>query len=228
MKLNKSDYLIIFLFALLTIIVGYYFLNKKITTQQKVIQLQQQLQELEERKKKIEQIDTDRLAEDISSILLGTYFSTSTDIEVEGVEIINKGDRKLVINHQEGYQIEIPGNLILNQSRRADALEFDHIDRVNDPGISPRYWTIMFISTFSSNDEKYKSWMQKEISHPLTTTTLINGEKFYKAPRIREEDQMIIVYAYYLIKPNKIYEIDVEADEEWLKYVETFKLIKQE
>jgi hypothetical protein len=114
----------------------------------------------------------------------------------------------------------------LNRSRKADALEFDHVKRVNDPDMPPRYWTIMFIGTFSPNDEKYNFWMQKEISHPLTTTTIINGEKFYKSPRIREEDQMIIFYAYYLIKPDKIYEITVEADEEWLKYVETFKLIK--
>ncbi len=249
MKLNRSDYLIIFLFALLVIIVGFYFIDKKITTQQKITQLQQELQELEERKKKIEQIDTDRLAEDISGILLGTYFSTSTDIEVEGVEIIDKGDRKLVINHQEGYQIEIPRNLILNQSRRASSLSFDDLEIINKWGDPrPWMWTSIWVAVWEekdSNDQWAFKYFYKSIAtttreiiterDSITTTTIvtipeeimINSEKFHKVTYYKEIEGKLYTQKieYMKLRNGKLYYIMFYPKFE--DYAKTFKFLEQ-
>ncbi len=249
MKLFKLDYLVIFLSAVLVIIILFYFITKDNTIKQQVAQLQQELQQLEERKKQVEQVDIDRLSEDISSILLGTSFSTSTDIEVEGVEIIDKGDRKLVINHQEGYQIEIPKNLILNQSRRASSLSFDNLEIINEWGDPrPWMWTSMWIAVWDEKDPndqwafeyfyKLTSTTTKEViteRDSITTTTIvtipeeimINAEKFYKVTYYKEIEGKLYTQKieYMKLRNGKLYYIMFYPKFE--DYAKTFKFLEQ-
>jgi len=105
---------------------------------QKLIEVQRNLKKVNEEIERLKKFDEEKYAEKITNILsFEDFISTSTDIQLEGVEIIPKGDRKLVINHTEGYQIEIPKDLILNQTRDTKALHFDSLDLIkefiNDP-----------------------------------------------------------------------------------------------
>ncbi|GIW67249.1 MAG: hypothetical protein KatS3mg096_117 [Candidatus Parcubacteria bacterium] len=124
-SLTKKDILSLFIVFLLLLSVGGYFLYQKLTINKKIEQTKQQLQQIEQEIEKTKKFNEEEYAEKVSRALdFESYISTTTDIRLEGVEIIDKGDRKLVINHAEGYQIEIPKELILNQSKDTDAITF--------------------------------------------------------------------------------------------------------
>jgi hypothetical protein len=111
----------------------FYLPQKRLTENKK------RLEEVQKDIERLQNFNEEKYAEKITNILsFENFISTTTDIELEGVEIIPKGDRKLVINHTEGYEIEIPKELILNQTRDTNVIYFD------DPGRyeigMPRSW----------------------------------------------------------------------------------------
>jgi hypothetical protein len=250
LKLKKLDILVLILVLILLFSIAIYYYYQKIKTQQKIRQLQLELQKIDQDLERAKKFNEEEYAEKVSKVLdLESYFSTSTDIEVEGVEIIKKGDRKLVINHKEGYQIEIPGNLILNQSRSADALHFDDPELIQNPGLTPKDWTIVYIFVWDKNilestyffeefNKKTATVTEEILTYPdYSTTTIVtipyklnvNNEEMYKIVTYKKDATNNLYptgYSYALLKNNKLYEIS--ANEKFENYVKTFKLIKNE
>jgi hypothetical protein len=251
LQLKKLDILAIIIVLILISSVGFYYYYQKIKTQQKIQQLQLELQKIDQELERAKKFNEEEYAEKISKILdLESYFSTSTDIEVEGVEIIKKGDRKLVINHKEGYQIEIPGNLILNQSRNARGLNFDDPELIQNPGFTPKYWTIISIFVWNKDIPESKYFFEEFYNKTATTTeeivtypgdysstTLVaipyklnvNDEEMYKIVTYKKSkngDLHPIGYLYTLLKEDKLY--NIFAHETFEEYIKTFRLIKNE
>jgi len=176
--------------------VGFYYYYQKIKTQQRIQQLQLELQKIDQELERAKKFNEEEYAEKVSKILdFESYFSTSTDIEVEGVEIIKKGDRKLVINYKEGYQIEIPGNLILNRSKDSLILNFDNLDAIQYE-LPLRYWTDLSIFSLEKSEKEIED-IKKQVDgfsyvggiaqenryfniHTKSEVFRINNKDFYK------------------------------------------------
>ncbi|MDT7868259.1 MAG: hypothetical protein RQ894_00305 [Candidatus Pacebacteria bacterium] len=243
---EKLFLILFFIFVLIFLSVFYYF--QVYLPKQKLIEYQKELEKVNKEIERLKKFDEEKYAEKVANILsFENFISTTTDIQLEGVEIIPKGDRKLVINHAEGYQIEIPNNLILNQSKSTTGLHFDDLNLIkefiHDP---PKFWTVMSIFVFEK-DEAHEvfeeTWNSiKGISREgeyggviiKTTSTStkidINGEDFYKIKHIKIEDghETIYKYEYVIFKGNKLYSIFAPPSEEFeQKYIKTFKFIKK-
>jgi apolipoprotein N-acyltransferase len=106
MKQKISVFVSIF-FVFLAFSLFYYFQFH--LPQKRITETKRRLEEVQKDIERLKKFDEEKYAERITNILsFENFISTTTDIELEGVEIIPKGDRKLVINHAEGYEIEIP------------------------------------------------------------------------------------------------------------------------
>jgi hypothetical protein len=216
--------------------------------QKRLIETKKRLQEVQKDIERLKKFDEEKYAEKITNILsFENFISTTTDIQLEGVEIITKGDRKLVINHAEGYEIEIPNNFILNQSKSTTGLHFDDLNLIkefiHDP---PKFWTVMSIFVFEKDktpevfkdvEESIKG-VSEEVEYggvviKMTSTSTkinINGEDFYKIKHIKIEDghETIYEYEYVIFKDNKLYSIFTPPSEEFeQKYIKTFKFIEK-
>ena len=125
------------LFLLGSLAIFYYY--EFYLPQKRLTEAKKRLEEIQKDIERLKKFDEEKYAEKITNILsFENFISTTTDIQLEGVEIIPKVDRKLVINHAEGYEIEVPKELILNQTRDTSVLYFD------DPELAeiglPRSW----------------------------------------------------------------------------------------
>jgi len=241
LQLKKLDIFAIIVVLILISSAGFYYYYQKIKTQQRIQQLQLELQKIDQDLERAKKFNEEEYAEKVSKILdFESYFSTSTDIEVEGVEIIQKGDRKLVINHKEGYQIEIPGNLILNQSRSAEKLEFDDPERI-EIGLPKSWWGVIYIT--SLDPVKDADYLKKIESQALTSnykiTTNDNLELIRFETEFKSEFYGLSTKNYnYFLKSNnnleKYFLIEIVGGikgykfEQIEEYLKTFKLIKNE
>ncbi|GBD34689.1 hypothetical protein HRbin35_00428 [bacterium HR35] len=216
---------------LITLSAGGYFLYQKVTINKKIEQTKQELQQIEQEIEKTKKFNEEEYAEKLSRALdFESYFSTSTDIQLEGVEIINKRDRKLVINHTEGYQIEIPKELILNRSRDASSLNFDSLKAISVYAPT-RYWTAIFIYIYYPTDEYWKDEIEEyyqDLTKSTTQKIVINGVEFIKV-LLPEEDpeDPDASYFYKTIINNKLYMIYIVSAKLYEDYVKTFKFINK-
>lgn len=199
---NKSRVILVILFLMIASVFVYFIIGEfyRAYINREINKTQEELKKIEEEIERAKKFDEEKYAEKITSILEPeSYFSTSTDIELEGVEIIPKGDRKLVINHAEGYQLEIPKDLILNQTRNTRALNFDSIQLINS-GMRVSDWSVMGIFVYRQDREPdlYQEFLQWALEDIKGTTTevedmrsrvlqrteseeiYIDGRKFYK------------------------------------------------
>ena len=248
MKQKIFTLLSVFLVFLFFSLFYYYEFYLPQKNQRKIIELKKRLEEVQKDIERLKKFDEEKYAEKITNILsFENFISTTTDIQLEGVEIIPKGDRKLVINHAEGYEIEVPNNLILNQSKSTTGLHFDDLNLIkefiHDP---PKFWTVMSIFVFEkdeapevfeetrnsikgvSEEGEYGGVFVKTTS--TSTKININGEDFYKIKHIKIEDghEIVYKYEYVIFKENKLYSIFTPPSEEFeQKYIKTFKFIKQ-
>jgi hypothetical protein len=243
---EKVFLILFFIFVLIFLSAFYYF--QVYLPKQKLIEYQKELEKVNKEIERLKKFDEEKYAEKVANILsFENFISTTTDIQLEGVEIIPKGDRKLVINHAEGYQIEVPNNLILNQSKSTTGLHFDDLNLIkefiHDP---PKYWTVMSIFVFEKDKtpEVFK-YVQESINGvsregeyggvfvkmaSTSTKININGEDFYKIKHIKIEDghETIYGYEYVIFKGNKLYSIFTPPSEEFeQKYIKTFKFIEK-
>jgi hypothetical protein len=243
---EKVFLILFFIFVLIFLSVFYYF--QVYLPKQKLIEYQKELEKVNREIERLKKFDEEKYAEKVANILsFENFISTTTDIQLEGVEIIPKGDRKLVINHAEGYQIEVPNNLILNQSKSTTGLHFDDLNLIkefmHDP---PKYWTVMSIFVFEKDKtpEVFK-YVQESINGvsregeyggvfvKMTSTSTkinINGKDFYKIKHIKIEDghETIYEYEYVIFKGDKLYSIFTPPSEEFeQKYIKTFKFIEK-
>jgi hypothetical protein len=245
MKQKVLIFLSIFI-IFLSLSLFYYF--ELYLPQKRLTETKKRLQEVQKDIERLKKFDEEKYAEKITNILsFENFISTTTDIQLEGVEIIPKGDRKLVINHAEGYEIEIPNNLILNQSKNTTGLHFDDLNLIkefiHDP---PKFWTVMSIFVFEKDKtpevfkdvEKSIKGASGEVEYGgviiKTTSTStkinINGEEFYKIKHIKIENghEIVYIYEYVIFKDNKLYSIFTPPSEEFeQKYIKTFKFIEK-
>ncbi|MFZ8806304.1 MAG: hypothetical protein ACO2OW_01885 [Minisyncoccia bacterium] len=172
---EKVFLILFFIFVLIFLSAFYYF--QVYLPKQKLIEYQKELEKVNKEIERLKKFDEEKYAEKVANILsFENFISTTTDIELEGVEIIPKGDRKLVINHAEGYQIEVPKELILNQTRDTSVLYFDDLGRY-EIGMPRSWWHVYSIYIFDNPEFiKRKQERIKNAEKILTNS----GLEFYK------------------------------------------------
>ncbi len=228
---GKIFLILFFIFVLIFLSSFYYF--QVYLPRQKLIETQKELEKVNKDIERIQKFDEEKYTEKITNILsFENFISTSTDIQLEGVEIIPLGDRKLVINHAEGYQIEVPKELILNQTRDTRVLYFDDPGRY-EIGMPRSWWHVYSIYIF--DDPKFvenKKQAVKNADKFLTNS----GLEFYKYTESIESEVYglsteAINYTYFF--DNKVITIEITGGipgytlEKLEDFIKTFKFIEK-
>lgn len=152
------------------------------------------------------------------------------DVKVEGVEVVSQGERKTLRNLTEGYEIQLPLNLVIARSVSSDTLEIHDKELFckEDPECDP----VMRISVRDANPKELplNIWMDTEEKRV--------GEKIY-SPRERLILSNQVVYRvreiiprrfdgyyYYWGKGRKVYSLRISSFDEptYGKFIETFSL----
>jgi hypothetical protein len=224
MKQKVLIFLSIFL-VFLSFSLFYYF--ELYLPQKRLTEAKKRLEEVQKDIERLKKFDEEKYAEKITNILsFENFISTTTDIELEGVEIIPKGDRKLVINHAEGYEIEVPKDVILNQTWSTKNLHFDALDAIKT-GMPPHYWTVIYIWVWDKErDKQMFDEYYDDLKDPNITRLIINGQEFVKKLKQDEDpNDPDAGYYYKTIKYGKLYEISVLSARLYEDFVKTFKFI---
>ena len=174
--MKQKIFILLSIFFIFTFFSIFYYLQFYLP-QKRLAQLKQKLEETQKEIERLQQFDEEKYAEKITNLLsFENFISTSTDIQLEGVEIIDKGDRKLVINHAEGYQIEVPKELILNQTRDTRVIYFDDPERY-EIGMPRSWWHVYSIYIFDN-----PKFIQEERERVKNAEKFLSndGIEFYK------------------------------------------------
>jgi hypothetical protein len=226
MKQKALIFLSIFL-VFLSFSIFYYF--QFFLPQKRLAEAKKRLQEVQKDIERLKNFDEEKYAEKITNILnFENFISTTTDIKLEGVEIIPKGDRKLVINHAEGYEIEVPKDVILNQTWSTKNLHFDALDAIKT-GMPPYYWTVIYIWVWDKerNKQMFDEYYD-DLKNPNITKLIINGQEFIKKIEPGEDpDDPNADYSYKTMKNGKLYEISILSAKLYEDFVKTFKFIEK-
>jgi hypothetical protein len=230
MKQRVFIFLSIFL-VFLVFSLFYYF--QFYLPQKRLTETKKRLEEVQKDIERLKKFDEEKYAERITNILsFENFISTTTDIQLEGVEIIPKGDRKLVINHAEGYEIEIPKELILNQTRDTSVLYFDDPGRY-EIGMPRSWWHVYSIYIFDDPEFiKRKKERIKNAEKLLTNS----GLELYKYKEHVESEfyglsTEAVNYTYFF--DNKVLIIQITGGipghkfKQLEDFVKTFKFIKE-
>jgi hypothetical protein len=224
---EKVFLILFFIFILIFLSAFYYF--QVYLPKQKLIEYQKELEKVNKEIERLKKFDEEKYAEKVANILsFENFISTTTDIQLEGVEIIPKGDRKLVINHAEGYQIEVPNDVILNQTWSTKNLHFDSLDAIKT-GMPPHYWTVIYIWVWDKekNKEMYDEYY-KDLQNPSIPKLIINNQEFIKKIDPEEDpNDPDAGYSYKTIKNGKLYEISILSARLYEDFVKTFKFIEK-
>lgn len=153
-------FLLAFLFLIFSFSLYYYY--SIYLPQQRQKQISELKQKIEQTKKEIERLQNfneeeyaERVTKKLSCSFLfdsDKYFSTSTDIKLDGVDIVSNGRIKIVINKIAGYQITIPSNLILNRTCDPFYLNFDDLELIGS-NVPTRYWNALSIKLYLKEDD---------------------------------------------------------------------------
>jgi hypothetical protein len=226
MKQKVLIFLSIFL-VFLSFSLFYYF--ELYLPQKRLTEAKKRLEEVQKDIERLKKFDEEKYAEKITNILsFENFISTTTDIQLEGVEIIPKGDRKLVINHAEGYEIEVPNDVILNQTWSTKNLHFDALDAIKT-GMPPHYWTVIYIWVWDKErDKQMFDEYYNDLKNPNITKLIINGQEFIKKLKQDEDpNDPDAGYYYKTIKDGKLYEISILSARLYEDFVKTFKFIEK-
>jgi hypothetical protein len=230
MKQKVLIFLSIFL-VFLSFSLFYYF--ELYLPQKRLTEAKKRLEEIQKDIERLKKFDEEKYAEKITNILsFENFISTTTDIELEGVEIIPKGDRKLVINHAEGYEIEVPKELILNQTRDTSVLYFDDPGRY-EIGMPRSWWHVYSIYIFDNPEFiKRKQERVKNAEKFLTNS----GLELYKYKEYIESEFYGLsteAVNYVTFFDNKVLTIQITGGIPGYKFqqledlVKTFKFIEK-
>jgi hypothetical protein len=230
MKQKVLIFLSIFL-VFLSFSLFYYF--ELYLPQKRLTEAKKRLEEVQKDIERLKKFDEEKYAEKITNILsFENFISTTTDIELEGVEIIPKGDRKLVINHAEGYEIEVPKELILNQTRDTSVLYFDDPGRY-EIGMPRSWWHVYSIYIFDNPEFiKRKQERVKNAEKFLTNS----GLELYKYKEYIESEFYGLsteAVNYVTFFDNKVLTIQITGGIPGYKFqqledlVKTFKFIEK-
>ncbi len=224
---EKLFLILFFIFVLIFLSAFYYF--QVYLPKQKLIEYQKELEKVNKEIERLKKFDEEKYAEKVTNILsFENFISTTTDIQLEGVEIIPKGDRKLVINHAEGYEIEVPNDVILNQTWSTKNLHFDALDAIKT-GMPPHYWTVIYIWVWDKErDKQMFDEYYDDLKDPNIAKLIINGQEFIKKLKQDEDpNDPDAGYYYKTIKDGKLYEISILSAKLYEDFVKTFKFIEK-
>lgn len=156
--------------------------------------------------------------------------SATDDVEVLGVEVIKEGSKKIVKNTAQGYNLELPLNLLLARSISSDHLEFHDKELMcqGDPLCKP----VILIETTEVNLRglHLEKWLEEEEKkagaeiYSPREEVIINGATFYKVTESLQPQ--FDGYYYYWSSGNKIYYLRISKfnEENYRAYLETLKL----
>jgi hypothetical protein len=230
MKQKIFVFLSIF-FVFLSFSLFYYF--EFYLPQKRLTEAKKRLEEVQKDIERLKKFDEEKYAERITNILsFENFISTTTDIELEGVEIIPKGDRKLVINHAEGYQIEVPKELILNQTRDTSVLYFDDPGRY-EIGMPRSWWHVYSIYIF--DNPEFVRRKQERIKNAERFLTNSGLELYKYKEQVESEFYGLSTEAvnYVTFFDNKVLTIQITGGIPGYKFqqledfVKTFKFIEK-
>ncbi len=201
--------------------------------QKRLIENKKRLEEVQKDIERLQSFDEEKYAEKITNILsFENFISTTTDIQLEGVEIIPKGDRKLVINHTEGYEIEIPKELILNQTRDTNVLYFDDPGRY-EIGMPRSWWHVYSIYIFE--DPEFIKRKKERIKNAEKLLTNSGLELYKYKEHVESEFYGLFTEAvnYVTFFNNKVLTIQITGGipdykfQQLEDFVKTFKFIEK-
>jgi hypothetical protein len=228
---EKLFLILFFIFVLIFLSVFYYF--QVYLPKQKLIEYQKELEKVNKEIERLKKFDEEKYAEKVANILsFEDFISTTTDIQLEGVEIIPKGDRKLVINHAEGYQIEVPKELILNQTKDTRVLYFDDPGRY-EIGMPRSWWHVYSIYIF--DNPEFVRRKQERIKNAERFLTDSGLELYKYKEHIESEFYGLSTEAvnYVTFFDNKVLTIQITGGIPGYKFqqledfVKTFKFIEK-
>jgi hypothetical protein len=228
---EKVFLILFFVFVLIFLSVFYYF--QVYLPKQKLIEYQKELEKVNKEIERLKKFDEEKYAEKVANILsFEDFISTTTDIQLEGVEIIPKGDRKLVINHAEGYQIEVPKELILNQTKDTRVLYFDDPGRY-EIGMPRSWWHVYSIYIF--DNPEFVRRKQERIKNAERFLTDSGLELYKYKEHIESEFYGLSTEAvnYVTFFDNKVLTIQITGGIPGYKFqqledfVKTFKFIEK-
>ncbi len=202
-------------------------------SQEKLEKLKEVESAIERTKKELETLSTlspeEKAERQRKRNILSARKETS-DVAIEGVEIMIKGAKKIMVNKKEGYQIEMPSNFLIARSVASDWIELhDKQFMCQDQSCEP----VMRIRVQARNTDELSigEWLGKEeeragasIYSPREQIT-IGQESAY---RVSEEiPARFEGYYYYWGKGKKIYDmrISVFDDETYRPYIHTFSFL---
>ena len=200
--------------------------------------LEKQLQEVEEqialtekRIKELSELSPEEVLQREKEREILSQLLATDDVVVEGVEIVQEGDTKIITNNIQGYTIEIPNNLVVARSISSDHLELHDKTTMcqGDPACDP----VIRIEAMESNPKELSlgEWFKEEeekadtpMYSPREKISLGN-QTFY---RVSESiPGKFDGYYYYWARGNKIFYLRISKFEE-VKYrssLETLKLL---
>jgi len=223
----------VFIFLLIFLAFSLFYYFQFHLPQKRLTEAKKRLENVQKDIERLKKFDEEKYAEKITNILsFENFISTTTDIQLEGVEIIPKGDRKLVINHAEGYEIEVPKELILNQTRDTSVFYFDDPGRY-EIGMPRSWWHVYSIYIFDDPEFiKRKKERIKNAEKLLTNS----GLELYKYKEHVESDFYGLsteAVNYVTFFDNKVLTIQITGGIPGYKFqqledfVKTFKLIEK-
>ncbi|OHB21805.1 MAG: hypothetical protein A2939_01765 [Parcubacteria group bacterium RIFCSPLOWO2_01_FULL_48_18] len=151
------------------------------------------------------------------------------DVKLEGVEIIEKDDKKIIKNHSYGYYIEMPGRLVIARSISGDSIELHDPQYMceGDPSCEP----VLRIRTEASNPNQLslEEWFaaeEQKSGFPLYSPREkieLGSQAAYRVTEIIPD--VFEGFYYYWSRVDKIYYIRVADidDETYRPYIETFR-----
>lgn len=137
----------------------------------------------------------------------------------EGLQIIKKGDKKIIINEVEGFQIEIPSDFILKEC--TDTGHFSlyksivYKEDLLEGGISPHLVPKIYIAV--EEDSPRNSYL-KEVTGEREEI-ILGGEKGYR-------EKFPDSFNYILLKNNKIYFISTSLGPNYEEIIHSFKFLE--
>ncbi len=193
----------------------------------KIQELEKELEEAKKRLEEIEKIDPGKLAEKMEKAMTLRPLHATEDQTIEGVTIIEKDEKKIVKNENQGYTIEVPVNLILTRSFDSSQVQF------HDPEImcaTPQCYSEIAVFLVKNPEkllledfvQKKKEIFERPDTEVGVEELIINGEKAYEKKTTLSGSNP--TYAYYFSKDLDIYVIFISR----FRYQDNVKTFKFE
>ena len=233
LRFRKAFYSLLFILVIAGLAIGIWFwqeARKRRVLETELQRVEEQIASTEKRIKELSELSPEEILriEKEKEILSAT--SATDDVIIEGVEIIKSGDKKIIKNSAQGYQIEIPKNLLVARSISSDHIEFHDKSAMcqGDPLCKP----VILISVVDFNPDRlelekwFKGEEQKSGADIYSPREKLNIDSQIVYKVIESDPPIFDNIYYYWSKEDKVYSIRVSAveDPNYSSYIKTFKL----